>query len=198
MHLCLHPFGRTLFLVLFCSKNLAGKSVLGTRGFLAVKSELLSLKHFLIPSSVAPMWALNIKCMLKECFLCLDDMIYASTCRWRIGKIVLITLAGFELNQVLGQAQSAYTIFSWDLILPEYLHDLPPRPFIVFRASLGVAYWNGQNFLMVPCAMGGDVCFGELHITVGCDCGTETIQNARCKIGLRRLLTTVVWMWKVM
>lgn len=197
MHPCLNPFGRTLFLVLFCSKNLAGKSVLGTRGFLAVKSELLSLKHFLIPSSVAPMWALNIKCMLKECSLCLDDMIYASTCRWRIGKTV------DNFGRVWTKASSwPRTVSLHNLQLGSDTTRVSSWPsttsFIVFRASLGVAYWNGQNFLMVPCAMGGDVCFGELHIAVGCVCGTETIQNARCKIGLRRLLTTVVWMWKVM
>lgn len=55
-----------------------------------------------------------------------------------------------------------------------------------------------KKFLMVPFAMGRDISFGELHITVGCDSRIETIQNAQCKIGLRRLLTTVVWLWKVM
>lgn len=26
------------------------------------------------------------------------------------------------------------------------------------------------------------ICFGELHVTVGCNCRTETMQNAWCKI----------------
>lgn len=67
-------------------------------------------------------------------------MIYGSTCHWRIEKTVSIALAGFELKEVFGQEQSAYTIFYWDLILPGYLHDLPTTSFIMFRASPGQAH----------------------------------------------------------
>jgi len=42
------------------------------------------------------------------------------------------------------------------------------------------------------------ICFGELHVTGGRDCRMEAVQNARCKTGLRRLLTLVLQLWKTM
>lgn len=55
-----------------------------------------------------------------------------------------------------------------------------------------------KNFLMVSCAMGRDVSFGEIHVTVGFNCRMETIQNAQCNIGVRKFLRTAAWLWKVM
>lgn len=81
------------------------------------------------------------------------------------------------------QQQSVYTIFSWDVILPEYLHDLPQHPLSCSELPQEWPVEMVETFLMVPCAMGRDVCFGELQVTEGCDCGMETIQNAQCKLG---------------
>lgn len=143
------------------------------------------------------------------------DKIYVirnATCHWRMGRIVLITLAGFELKQVPGRYSHLTQSSAQGLMLTECLRDLPQWPLSRSELSQERA-WNGQELHhgLFCCGQSREqaekwkkcwflifISFGELHITVGYDYRMETMQNARCKIGLRRLLTIVLWLWKMM
>ena len=108
------------------------------------------------------------------------DKIYASrnaTCHWRIGRIVSVSLAGFELKQVPGQYSQLTQSSAWDLILPECLHDLPQRPSLFWELSQELHIEMGKNFIAVCTAVGRavnshrsakmlmlvSICFGEHH-----------------------------------